>query len=451
MTARAFGADDADGPSGDGPNTGGPETGGVARSGDPITGGGGPKEKDNHAGFVWRTFSSLHSRNFRLFFIGQTISNTGNWLTLVALTLLVLHRTGSGVAVGLLAACQFGPILLLSAWAGVIVDRTNKRSLLYVTQSLEMAQSFVLAALAFMHHAPLLAFYVTAGAGGAMLAFDNPVRRTFVNEMVQLGDVPNAVTLYSAMVNIARIVGPAIAGLLIVTVGYGWCFTVDAISYVTVLTALAMMRPAELRRVAVTPRGSGQVRAGLKYIASVPELWITFVMLLIVGIISYNFTVVFPLFVEKGLHGGDGTYTLVYSSFSGGALVGALVVARRSTVTIRTVALSAACLGVAMLALSTVPDIAVAFVVAAVVGAASVSYLIATTAIAQIRTEQHMIGRFLAIQTVLLVGTTPIGGPILGAISDAVGARAPVLIGGVGALVAAAFGLLALRRMDARA
>jgi MFS family permease len=401
-------------------------------------------------GFVERTLSSFRSRNFRLFFIGQTVSNTGNWLTMVALTLLVLHRTNSGVAVGLLSACQFGPILLLSAFAGVIVDRTDKRKLLVVTQVLEMGQSFALAALAFSHHAPLAAFYVTAAAGGCMLAFDNPVRRTFVNEMVPTEDVSNAVTLYSAMVNISRILGPAIAGVLIVTVGYGWCFTLDAVSYVTVLVALSMMRPAELRRGAVTPRGSGQVRAGLKYIASVPELWITFAMLLVVGTISYNFTVVFPLFVEKGLHGGDGAYTLVYSAFSAGSLVGALLVARRTSVGIRTVALGAAWLGASMLVLSAVPNVAVAVGVAALVGAGSVAFMTATTAIAQLRSDQDMMGRVLAIQTVLIIGTTPIGGPILGLISDAIGARSPVLIGGVGALVAAAFGLLAARRSARR-
>jgi len=400
-------------------------------------------------GFARRTLLSLRWRNFRLFFIGQTISQTGNWLTNVALTLLILHRTGSGVAVGLLAACQYGPILLLSAWAGVIVDRTNKRNLLCITQALEMCESFALAALAFMHHAPLAAFYGIAVAGGALLALDNPVRRTFVNEMVPAGDVPNAVTLYSAMNSIARIAGPTLAGLLIVTVGYGWCFTADAISYLTVLTALAMMRPAELRRAPVTPRGAGQVRAGLKYIAGVPDLWITFVMLLLVGTMSYNFAVVFPLLLEKGLHGGDGTYTLVYSAFSAGGLVGALLVARRSTVSIRTVAVGAAGLGAAMLVLSAVPGVALAFLAAALVGAASVAYMTATTAIAQVRTEPHMTGRVLAIQTVLLIGTTPIGGPVLGAIADAAGARTPVLIGGVAALAAAAFGMLAARRLDA--
>jgi MFS family permease len=400
--------------------------------------------------FVQRTLSSLRWRNFRLFFIGQTISQTGNWLTNVALTLLILHRTGSGVALGLLVACQYGPILLLSAWAGVIVDRTSKRNLLYVTQALEMCESLALAALAFMHNAPLAAFYVIAVAGGTLLALDNPVRRSFVNEMVPTDEIPNAVTLYSAMNSMARIAGPAIAGLLIVTVGYGWCFTADAMSYAAVLTALAMMRSAELHRLPVTPRGGGQVRAGLKYVFGVPDLWITFVMLLLIGILSYNFAVVFPLFVEKGLHGGNGTYTLVYSAFSAGGLVGALLVARRSTVTIRTVAVAAAGLGAAMLVLSAVPSIALAFLVATLVGAASVAYMTATTSIAQLRTEPRMIGRVLALQTVLLVGTAPIGGPILGAIADAVGVRAPVLIGGVAALAAAAFGVLAARRVDAR-
>ena len=400
--------------------------------------------------FVRRTLSSFRSRNFRLFFIGQTVSNTGNWLTMVALTLLVLERTGSGVAVGIMAACQFGPILLLSAWAGVIVDRSNKRRLLFTTQTLEMCQSFALAGLAFVHDAPLVAFFITAAVGGALLAIDNPVRRTFVNEMVPIEDVPNAVTLYSAMVNISRIAGPLLAGALIVSFGYGWCFAIDAISYITVLVALAMMRTDELRPVETSPRARGQVRAGLRYIMRVPELWITFAMLLVIGTISYNFSVVFPLFVEEGLHGSTAAYTIVYAAFSTGGLIGALAVARRVTVTIRTVVVGATALSFAMFGLVLVPNVALAAVVAVAVGAASVSYITATTAIAQIRTEQQMIGRVLAIQTVLLIGTTPVGGPILGAISDSVGARAPVLIGAVAALAAAAFGVLAARACQAR-
>jgi MFS family permease len=287
-------------------------------------------------GWGRRTFASLWVRNFRLFFIGQLISNTGNWLTIVALTLLVLHRTNSGVAVGLLSACQYGPMLVLSPWAGLVADRSNKRRLLYVTQALEMGQSATLAVLAFTPHMPLPAFFVVAAAGGCVLAFDNPGRRSFVNEMVQPPLVPNAVTLYSAIVNLSRLLGPTLAALLIVTVGYGWSFTVDAASYVAVLIALWAMRDGELRVVARTARGRGQIRQGVRYVLHVPELAVAFVMLLVIGIASYNFSVVLPIFVEHGLHGSDAQFSLVYASFSAGAVVGTLVVARRTMVSVRT-------------------------------------------------------------------------------------------------------------------
>ncbi len=397
-----------------------------------------------------RTFQSLQHRNFRLFFFGQLISNSGNWLTTVALVLLVLHRTNSGFAVGLITACQFGPILVLSAWAGLIADRSNKRNLLFVTQTLEMLESCTLAALAFIPHSPILAFYLTAIAGGCMLAFDNPVRRSFVTEMVGVDDVPNAVTLYSALVNASRIVGPALAGLLIVALGFGWCFTIDALSYVFVLGALWMMRPAELRRVPVTPRGRGQVREGIRYVVSVPELWITFTMLAIIGTISYNFNVIFPLFVEKGLGGGDAAYTLVYSAFGVGALLAAVVVARRSYVEFRNVVVGAALFGVALGLLAAVPSVAVAFPVVILVGITSIMYMTATTAIVQVRADPSMHGRVLALQTVLLIGTTPIGGPILGAIADQLGPRSIVIIAAVAPLVAVAFGVVAGRSLLAR-
>jgi MFS family permease len=393
-----------------------------------------------------RRFQSLRSRNFRLFFIGQLISNSGNWLTLVALTLLVLHLTNRGVAVGLLSACQFGPILLLSAWAGLIADRSNKRRMLMVTQTLEMCQSFALAGLAFMHHPPLAALYGTALAGGCLLAFDNPVRRSFVTEMVPAGDVPNAVTLYSALVNTSRIFGPTLAGLLIVTLGFGWCFTLDALSYVAVLVALAMMRPTELRRVPVTPRGRGQVRAGMRYVRNVPDLWLPFVMLAVVGTLSYNFTVVFPLFVEHGLHGSDLDYTVLYSIFSAGALVGAIAVADRQSVGVRQIVTGAGAFGIALFLLAPTPNIVLACAMAALVGVTSIAYMTSTTAIVQVRADPRMHGRVLALQTVLLVGTTPVGGPILGAIADAVGARTPLLIGGAAALAASAWGFVMWRR-----
>jgi len=248
-------------------------------------------------------------------------------------------------------------------------------------------------------------------------------------------------------VTASRIFGPALAGLLIVTVGYGWCFTIDAITYLAVLAALWMMRPTELRRVPVTPRGKGQVREGLRYVRSLPELWIPFVMLAVVGTLSYNFSVVFPLFVVHGLHGSEATYTLVYTVFSAGALVGAIVVADRRTVGVNNIVRGAAAFGATSLLLAAAPNLAATFPIVVFVGVSSIAFMTATTAIVQIRADPRMHGRVLALQTVLLIGTTPIGGPIMGAIADATNARVPLIIGGAAALPAALLGLLVGRRV----
>ncbi|HZZ47669.1 MAG TPA: MFS transporter [Pseudonocardia sp.] len=393
-----------------------------------------------------RTFSSLRTRNFRLFFIGQGISNSGNWLTTVALGLLVLHRTGSGTAVGILAVCQYGPLLVIAPWAGLIADRSDKRRLLYVTQTLEMAESFVLAGLAAAPHSPLLAQYGTALVGGCLLAFDNPARRSFVSEMVHERDVPNAVTLYSAMNAVSRVLGPTVAGALVVTLGYAWCFTIDGLSYLVVLAALALMRKGELYSGPATVRGRGQIREGLRYVVTSPELRCNFLMLLIIGVASYNFTVVLPLFAERGLAGTDAQYTLIYAAFSLGGVLGTLVVARRAVVRLHSIVWGAAAFGVALLLLGVTPNLTVAYPLAALVGGTSVAYLTATTAFVQLQSRRDMVGRVLALQTVLQLGTTPIGGPILGFVADVLGGRSPVLIGGIAALAAAAVGLPTLRR-----
>jgi MFS family permease len=395
---------------------------------------------------VRSTFYSLNVRNFRLFFIGQLISQIGTWLTMIALTLLVLHRTNSGIAIGGLVACQFGPVLLLGAWGGLIADRSDKRRLLMVTQTLEMLQSFALASLAFMHQAPLVAFYLTALAGGFMLAFDNPVRRSFVPETVPDSHLQNAVSLNSALMTSARVFGPALAGLLVITTGYGWCFAIDGLSYFGVLVALQMMRPAELRTPPVTVRSKGQVRAGLHYARSVPELWVPLTMMAIVGTLTFNFAVVIPLFVEHTLHGTDTTYTLLYSVLSGGALVGALGAARRRTIDVSQLVSACAVFGVAMLIFAAAPNLAFAFPIALLVGFTSIAFMTFSTAIMQMRAVPAMRGRVLALQAIVFIGSTPIGGPILGAICDAYGARSGLLIGGVAAIGAATWGYLHWRR-----
>ena len=393
------------------------------------------------------TFRSFHARNFRLFFGGQLVSQVGNWLTLVAQALLVLKLTGNGFAVGLLTAFQFAPVLIIGPWAGLVADRSDKRRLLMIVQTVAMGQSFALAALAFSGHPPVLAIYLVALVGGVSIAFDNPARRAFVVEMVPADDVQNAVSLNSALMTSSRIVGPALAGLLIKTVGYGWCFTADGLSYLAVLAALWMMRPEELRTPPAAARAKGQVRAGLRYVRTVPDLWIPLVMMAIVGTLAFNFTVVMPLLVTRVFGGDDGAFTLLFSVISVGSLIGALVSARRTTIALRHVVVACAGFGVAMLAFAAAPGLGAAFPLGVGVGFASIFFLTTSTAIVQVRSDPGMRGRVLALQAMVFLGSTPIGGPILGAVCDAFGARAGVLLGAMGCLGAAGWGALAGRRV----
>jgi MFS family permease len=392
------------------------------------------------------TFRSLHVRNFRLFFSGQLISQIGNWLSMVALTLLVLQLTDDGVAIGFLAAAQFGPVLLIGPWAGLIADRSDKRKLLLIVQTIAMAQSFVLAALAFSGSPPLWAIYAVALVGGITVAFDNPARRAFVVEMVPEADMNNAVSLNSAAMTSSRIFGPALAGLLVITVGFGWAFLVDGLSYIAVLVGLSMMRKSELRPSPVAQRAKGQVRAGLRYARSVPDLWVPLVMMAVVGTFAYNFSTVFPLFVTRSLGGTDTTFTLLLSVVSIGALFGALATARRKTIDVRMVALTSIAFGASLVLMTFVPNAAFAFPVGLLVGLGSIAFLTASTAIVQIRSDPQMRGRVLALQAMVFLGSTPIGGPIVGWICEHVGPRYGVAVGALAALGAGAWGLMKARR-----
>jgi MFS family permease len=393
-----------------------------------------------------KTFQSLATYNFRLFFIGQLISNTGNQLTNLALILFVLKLGHSGLAVGALAACQLGPLVVLSAWAGAVADRTDKRRALLVTQSLEMAQSAALAVLAFLPHPSLVMLYALALAGGVLLAFDNPLRRSFVPEMVSKEDLPNAVVLYSTIVALSQVSGPALAGALVTTVGFGWCFALDAITYLAVIACLFMMREGQLFRQPPKARTGREVREGLAYVASVPRLWISFAMFACVGLFTFNLRVALPMLVTQSLHGTEVAFALLYSVMSCGAVVGTLVVAHKRLVELRHVVVGALALGWAMLILSVMPSVPTAVLAAFFVGAASIVYMTASTAIAQVHTQRDMHGRVLALQTALIGGTAFLGGPVVGQIVDLAGGRAPIAIGGVVCLLAAGLGELGRRR-----
>ncbi len=357
----------------------------------------------------------------------------------------MFELTHSGVAVGLLAAAQFGPVLIIGPWAGLVADRSDKRRLLMIVQAIAMAQSFALAALAFSGHPSVVAVYAVAFVGGITVAFDNPARRAFVVEMVPEDAITNAVSLNSALMTCARVVGPALAGLLVATVGFGWCFVADALSYIAVLIGLWMIRTSELRPSPVTARAKGQVRAGLRYARSVPELWVPLVMMAVIGTLSYNFQVVFLLFAERSLGGTATTFTLLYAAVSIGSLIGALAAARRTSITVRVVALAAVAFGSMMGVLTFVPGQALAFLVCLLVGIASMTFMTASTAIVQIRSDPEMRGRVLALQAMVFLGSTPIGGPIVGWICQNYGARYGLAVGALAALGAGLWGLSTVR------
>ena len=391
-------------------------------------------------------FTSLHVRNFRLFFWGQFISQIGNWLTLVAQTLLVLKLTGSGVKLGLLSAAQFGPVLLFGAFAGLVADRSDKRKLLLRIQVFAMLQSFCLAALAALDRPPVLAIYAVAMAGGFATAFDNPARRSFVVEMVPEANITNAVSLNTALMTGARVVGPALAGLLVTMFGFSWAFLLDGLSYLAVLYGYWRMDPTQNRKSVKTPKGKGQVREGIKYARSLPELFVPLMMMAVIGTFSFNFQTVLPLFATRDLLGRTNTFTLLMSVLSIGSLAAALATARRKTISVRTVCRSGVAFGVAMAVLAVAPNQPSAFIVGGFVGLSSVWFMTSSTAIVQLRADPMMRGRILALQTMLLLGSTPIGGPILGYVSQHFGARYGLGLGSVAAVLAGLWGLINLRR-----
>ncbi|HUP16516.1 MAG TPA: MFS transporter [Acidimicrobiia bacterium] len=394
------------------------------------------------------TFRSLRVRNFRLFFVGQFISQSGTWMTMIAQTLLLLDLTGSGVMLGILAACQFGPVLVLGAWAGAIADRVDKRRLLFMTQTGAMLQSFVFGLVVISDNVTVGRVLALAAVQGVLTAFDNPVRRSFVTEMVPTEHVANAVSLNSAIMTGSRVVGPALAGILIGAFGYAWCFFLDSFSYLAVLGGIAMMRPAELFPSVKAERARGQVRAGLRYVRSNQDLFVPMVMMAIIGTLAFNFSVSTPLLITGGLGGSQQAFTLFFSCMSLGALVVALATARRREIPRSHLVVSAWVFGGAMCALAASPTLWVVYPIGFLVGMGSVGFMTSCNAILQLQAAPAFRGRVLALQAMVFLGSTPIGGPIIGWAGDTLGNRAPVLIGGLACFAAAAWGHLAWRRRN---
>lgn len=397
---------------------------------------------------IRRTFASLSIRNFRWYFLGQAVSLPGTWMQAIGQSWLVLELTGSGTAVGLVTALQFLPMLFLAPWGGVIADRFDKRRLLFLTQSLAGLLAAILGIIVVIDVVELWMVYVLVGSLGLVASLDVPARQTFIMEMVGRDAVTNAVSLNSVLVNAARIVGPAIAGALIVTVGIGACFIVNALSYGGILVALVLMRPHELSRPEPQPRRRGQLREGIRYAAGERAVLIPLLMMAVVGTFAYEYHVVLPLFARFTFDGDAGTFAAMTAAMGAGAVVGGLLTASRRSRTAASLALVAMAFGALQLMAAAAPTYGLSLLALALLGAASISFLALGNATLQLNAAPEMRGRVMGLWAVAFLGSTPIGGPIAGWIGEHIGPRFALGLGGVVTILAGVLAYRALSLID---
>ena len=391
---------------------------------------------------IRRTFRSLRVRNFRIFFIGQFVSSVGLWMQQVAELWLVADLTSSATAVGLITVAHFGPVLLFGLWGGVVADRLDKRRLLLVTQALLATIAAGLAIVSATGGVTVGILYGFAAATGLVQAVDNPARRAFIREMVDRANVSNAVSLVSMVFTSSRIVGPAITGVLLVATGPTIVFAVNALSYGGVLTALLLMRVRELHTFPPVPRAPGQLLEGLRYSWANTGVRLPLVMMVWIGTLAFNFTVLLVLFAEQTFDAGPGGYGTLLSLSAIGSLSGALVAAARHRITRRFLVNAAMGFGVVTVIASTAPTLITMALLLIPVGVFGVAFLSGSQGAMQEAAGPHMQGRVMALFAVVFLGGTPIGGMFAGLVSEVWGPRVAFAIGG---LVSLATGFWAWR------
>lgn len=397
------------------------------------------------------TFASLSNPNFRLYFGGQAVSMVGTWMQAVAQSWLVLQLTGSGTALGFVVALQTLPVLLFGPYGGVVADRLDKRRLMIGLQAMMGVLALVLGLLTVTHTVTLWQVYLLAFLLGMNNCFENPARQAFVLEMVGPADLRNAVSLNSVLVNAARAVGPAVAGIVIAAGGLGICFLLNALSFVAVVVSLVRLDVAALCPSPPVRRSPGQLREGLGYVGRTPELLIPLLMMALVGALAYEFQVVLPVLARETFGGGAEVYGFMTAAMGAGAVVGGLYVAARGRTGVRALSTSAVVFGVLIAAAAFAPTLWLELVALAFVGAASVGFMATGNSTLQLGADPSMRGRVMALWSVAFLGSTPIGGPIAGFVAEEFGGRAALAMGAASCLVAAGLALLVARRRAAAA
>jgi MFS family permease len=396
---------------------------------------------------VGRTFRSLTIRNYRLFFGAQMVSWTGTWIQWVGQAWLVLRLTHSGFALGITTAFQWLPVLLFGAWGGVLADRFPKRGVLLVTNGAAGLLALILGLATVGGAVSLWLIMIVAFALGIVTAVDNPTRQAFTLEMVGADQVPNAVSLNTFVFTIARVLGPAVAGILIATIGTGPCFLINAVSFIPVLIALWAMRGSELNTTEPVARAKGQIREGLRYAASVPILRTLLLMMVVIGTLTYNFHVILPLLARFTFHGGAKTYGILSAFVGVGMLTGSLLSASRVHPTLRFLLISGFSLGFFIVVASLAPTFPLELVAMIPVGASSMAFVSTLNATLQLNSSDAMRGRVMALYFVVFLGSTPIGAPIVGWIAQQFNPRVALGLGGVATLVACAYGWSRLKSL----
>jgi MFS family permease len=373
-------------------------------------------------------FRSLHNRNYRLFFAGQLVSNTGSWMQRIAQDWLVLALTHSGIALGVVTALQFLPILLLSVWGGALADRYRKRIMLMITQSMMGVLAAMLGVLTVTGVVTVWQIYLFALGLGVAAALDTPARQSFVVEMVGPEQLQNAVSLNSANFNLGRVVGPAVAGVMIglfssEVAGSGWVFLVNAVSYVAVVAGLAAIRPRELLPTMRVERRRGQQIEGFRYLRTRPDLVAVLATVLVFGTFGLNFPVLLPLFTTRVFHAGASAYGILSAIMALGSLTGALLAARRGTARIRVVLTGALAFGALETVSAMMPDFATFAVLLLLTGIATLTVATTANSVIQTTVAPHLRGRVMGVYLLVFMGGTPIGSPLVGWMAGAVGVR----------------------------
>ncbi|WEG08789.1 MFS transporter [Microbacterium horticulturae] len=415
-------------------------------------------ERAGHSGKGWperwrahakAAVSSLAVRNYRLYFIGQSISVIGTFMQTLALAFLVLQLGGQGTEVGLVAAARLVPFIILGPWGGLVVDRANRRAILLVTQIVSGIGALVFATLAWTQLATVPILGILSLLLGVVNVFDNPARQSLIADLVDRQTLNNAVVLSSVSINIARLVGGVIGGALVAAVGAPLCFLINAASFAAVIVSLLMLNTSDMQPIARVERARGQIRTGLAYVATTPELLLPLIMLMVTGTLAYEFPTTLPLFATDAFGGTAATYGLMAAAEAAGGIVGGFVAARR-TIAPRTssLAISAIGWGAAILLTAVAPTLLLALVLLLFVGYGTITFNSTAKSVLQLSARPDMRGRVMSLWGMAWIGSTVVGAPLVGWIAENFGSRWGLIAGGVPTILTGALLLPYLRRQE---